>query len=476
MLGGVWLLFGCETPPGDVVIDGSVAGVAVELVNPTSCSDCDPFAGIDALELQVLVDGEAVATETWSYPAESISLPDLDGFGVVRIVLFGLSGGAVYSAGRTPLISLAPGEDRQVAMTFLPVNRALPVTGDMVSPRSRHAAWRRHDGKVLLLGGLAPDRRRGFTGTETWDPDVGRFVEATAELPGEVGDPVLDPQDDGTVFLVGGVGPEGGGSVLTAVYDDNADTVVRTGDMVWPRSGHCVSRYLSTQGMVFGGTSSTDQADYFRLDEAGSWSFAGVVMLDFDQAGVSGCATLPDGRTFVQGLSASATGIWDYTEERVDGYTAGNAFDAVAGGQGRTGPTLQRLDDGRVWILGGAPDGGDAVSSTRFFSAEGDYFEEGQAMEARRAWPKLDRWISGDWYAVGCGWEDAGRETPADSLELIDPVSARSTELVGFDRSRDGCAISVLRDGAVLVSGGFAEGEDDEPGAALVVPWFGELD
>jgi hypothetical protein len=473
----MWILLACAEPE-PVVIEGSVAEVVLELVNPTSCSACDPLAGVDTLQLDVISGATVVASETWAWPDEAPVLAGLDGFGVVRLVLYGRIGEEVYSVGRTPELTLGPGDDRRVAITFLPANRVLPVTAGMVAQRSRHVAWRRRDGQVILFGGADPTRARAFESSETWDPELGVFGPAAAVLPVAVAAPTVDPQEDGTLFLTGGttLSPDGEGSTAaTAVYDDTADLVTRAGDMAWPRAGHCISRYLDRQGMVFGGTQETIQGDYFKVDTSTqTWAFDGVPMLDFDPGQVAGCITLESGDTFVQGRTAETTGVWAFHEEALSTGTAGDAFSALPGAEGREGAALRRLDDGRVWIVGGVPEGDPLpTEGTRVYDPVEQRFAEGPTLGAAWVGAQVEPWIAAGWYAVGCGWADAAREAPGETIQLLDPETGEEAGELPLDRERDGCTMTTLRDGAILVTGGFGRDVDDGADAAILVPWFG---
>jgi hypothetical protein len=97
--------------PSVVTVGGASADVRVELVNPTSCDSCDPFEDVDTLRVEVWmadVDGveQRVASDSFAYPDEEPVVSGIEGFGVARIALVGLSNGRVVSAGRTLPIAL----------------------------------------------------------------------------------------------------------------------------------------------------------------------------------------------------------------------------------------------------------------------------------------------------------------------------------------------------------------------------------
>jgi hypothetical protein len=77
---------------------------------------------------------------------------------------------------------------------------------------------------------------------------------------------------------------------------------------------------------------------------------------------------------------------------------------------------------------------------------------------------------------AGCGWADADRTVGESSVELFAPGAAEAGPLVTLERERPGCAVSVLRDGSLLVTGGFELGSTAGADAAIVVPWMDSAD
>ena len=88
-----FLLLACNREPVVEVIPGVTTALEVLVSNPTSCPSCDAFRDVDTLRLEVSVGEDVVASDTFAYPGEDVTLPDLDGFGVVRITLLGLEDG-----------------------------------------------------------------------------------------------------------------------------------------------------------------------------------------------------------------------------------------------------------------------------------------------------------------------------------------------------------------------------------------------
>lgn len=467
------LLLACTTPDEITTISGPSAHVTVELLNPTSCSACDPF-GVDALDLRVTQNGAVVSSERFTYPTETPTLPALDNFGVVRIELLGMLGGSVVSAGRTAELTLGPDEDLHATMVFLPTNTGLPLTSAMTAPRSDHVAALRRDGTVILVGGRDPAGNRAYDSVEVYDPETGRFTAHDEVLPHATTAPLLMRDAEGGLLLTGGGNPANGQDAManTATYDDITDELTYAGPMTASRSGHCASRFLDHQGIIFGGTVDEDDADYFKLDgDSGTWTFSGVRMQDFDQDDISGCVTLPDGRTWLQGRSVANSGTWDFTDDTMNTDVAGNSFTKLPGAPGVERGIVRLTDAGRAWIAGGFDDEtGKVTAATWLFNPEGDFIQAGPELAAPRYGASAEPWIEEGWVALAGGWGDVYERAPVSSVELLNPETGEASGLVPLDRERPGCVISTLRDGALLVTGGH-ESADDGVDAAIVIPW-----
>ena len=459
-------------------LPGVDAPLTISLVNPTSCSFCDPFAGVDTLRVDVLVDWAVVASEAYRYPDEEVVLPALTDFGVVRVQLVGLAGGEVRSVGRTQEIALQPEVALTVPMLFLPANTTIPLTATMTADRSRHTAIRRRDGSVVLLGGVNPDRNGTFASTERFDPATWSFsVFDGGSLPAGVGGSRTAYAGTDEWLLLGGfvTGPNGDVASSTAGVLSEVDGTVRPGpSLLTPRNGHCFAMYRERLGIVFGGTADTNAAELLKLSDAtGDWELVNVPMRDFDQTLVSACVALPDQSVFVNGDTAAATGRWSYAEGDTD---AGEGFvpvEALGEGADRyvDGPLLEVVGD-RVWIAGGAdPYTGSAIDGARWFDPAQNGFLPAVALGAARFDPSFDRWINPGWLVVGGGWSTTDRTRAEASVELVNPETEARGPVVSFERDRPGAVLTTLLDGAVLITGGYDAGDDGVIDAAVFLPW-----
>lgn len=464
------LLAACSKTPTVTTIDGTVSHVSVQLVNPTSCSYCDPFDGVDTLDVNVWAAGEIVATGSFAYPDETPTLPDLTGFGVVRIEMIGRYGGFVTSVGRTDEVVVDPDEDRVVTMAFLPVNEGLPLTGSMRSPRSEQVAWRRRDGTVLLSGGLDPARNSAYASSEVYDPESGRFSDGPT-MPDGAGFPAVVQPDDDTWLLLGGQTSASTATTAVVSYSFVDDEFTSAGSLTDARVPTCASLYHPHGGMLFGGTTDADAEAFEQNTASGEWTYGVVRMEDFDQSLVTGCALLADGRTFLQG--STAAGVWNYISADDPGTAPGQSFGPLSDGFGVAGAVVRRVDDDRVWIAGGYRAGIGVTAQTWLFDPETDSFGTGADLGSPRYGAQVDDWLDPGWVVVGCGWTDKDATTPSSTIELAKPSVGGTSKSIPMDRDRDGCTVTTLRDGSVLVAGGH-ESADDGIDAAIVVPWMDE--
>jgi len=474
------LLVACEKSTVEV-IPGAEGRVTLTLVNPTTCEDCDPFSGVDTLRVDVLVGGEVVATDTFAYPEEQASLPGTEVFGVARIEVAGLSGGRVVSGGRTPEIAVSPTADVEVPLLFLPVNETLPLNARMNVLRSEHVARRIADGRVLLVGGASPGRDGAYDSVEVWDPATGTFEGLPARLPESLAGLRADWAAGQQLLLVGGHNLNTAGQELTrevaSVWSDADASIDPIGDMTATRTGHCFAMFRDRHGIVFGGNDTTDLAEYVHL-ESGGWEFLGVRMNDFDQADVTGCVRLADGRVYVQGRDRSSTGVWDYTQEAAELTEMGDAFRAIPGSAEDDakfveGAALAALSNGNAWIGGGTDlAGGTATKDARMLKAENLAFLQAPDLAAERVDGVVSPWIREDWFVLGCGYADAERRRAAPNIELFAPLEEGVTLEIEGDRDRLGCQTTVMDDGAILVTGGFDTTDTSAISAAVIVPWL----
>ena len=474
----LFLLLACKEPITDVITteDGSVT---LTLFNPTSCGSCDPFEGVEDLRIDVVVEGVVVDAATFSWPSESLTLPALDGFGVVQVQLRGLTAGAVVSFGQTPELVIGPGLALDLPVTFLPINRALPLTLPLAAGRRRHGSIAQRDGRTMLFGGMA---RSGepIDAVEYYDPKDGSFTLAEFVLPAAVADTrVAEVPGTGERFLLGGVGSLADGvevaSTALIEFVEELGTIESIEPLGAARREHCVSAFGDAQIIAFGGhQTDSSKGEFLRYDAVDdAWNLSTLELSDFDDRKVSGCIPLADGRTFVQGSVVTSTGIWAFTAASAGILDPSAAFlptPAEAPGSGAAfvvGPSMVALADGDAWVGGGIdPRTGQAAATAREFRAATMRFDPADAQPDSRSWGVLRPIDDKGTVVWGCGWRDLAREQGVSSVEVFNVETGSVGGRIELVDSRSGCDVAVLPDGAVLVTGGGAG-----PSAEIVVPY-----
>ncbi len=461
-------LAGCKTRAVETIA-GPNADVSVALVNPTTCSACDPFAGVSTLRVDIVDPGTAdvLYTDSFPWPGGVPALPDLTGFGVVRVEMYGLAGNRVVSAGRTAPFAVKPEKPVTLPMLFLPANQAVPLTGDLYAERSRHVSFTRPDGRVALLGGVDPRGTSRFNSVELFDPATFTFSLDTTLAAAPVF-PAVTTDVDGDLLLVGGESAGGSRETTTFVYSVEGEgaqgVATPQQELPEPRSRGCVAR-VDQKGVVMGGASGDVLFEVMRFG-ADTWEFTRAQTAGLDDAAVQGCIGLEDGRIFVLGDEGGQTGFFYFNTDETLG------FDAIASGHGDqfvSGATLALLGNGHVWEVGGATSNGAARAQTWDFRPEEASFSVSTELMTPRIRPDVAPWIVPDTEAVGCGWTESGLAQGTGTVEIVG-LDGSAGVVVQLDRERPGCGMSVLPDGSLLVTGGFDVNDSGQLGAVVIVP------
>lgn len=473
VIGGLLLLsvtaVGCTDGGGDDPIATS-HDVALRLVNPTTA---DPFGGIDSLELQILQDDQVLFSESFA-AGETAEFPDMSHYGRVRFTLAGMFGASVASFGRSAEVVLVPGEDTEVSLMFLPVNRAYTIDADAQKLRSEHGAVRLPNGRVLLVGGANPSRSLDYDDTETWDPRTAEFQPGPL-LPASIYDPRLAWSGELQLYGAGGLSVQGvsQSTDLSWRYDPADDTLEELSPLNEARSSHCFTFFRDTFAVAIGGNGSQSTIETMRPDkDDGVWRWSTNTMDDMTASQVTGCVTARDGRVFVQGLQADATGVFDYTTEAAAlNSEIGKAFTPVDDSQTvfLDGAMLIPLSDGEVWIGGGLTSGGQPFDEGRNFDLDSRVFVSGVSPDEVRVDGSWDHWLGDDWVALGCGSPDGDATHSQASIEVLNLATGERLTTIDLDRSRPGCQVTTLADGALLVSGGYAVADDSSDAPAVIM-------
>ncbi len=476
------LLLACkgDEPPDEVEVVPDE--IVVRLTNPT---DADPFAGVDALRLEITVDGEVVAEDEFEV-GEAADLGDVLTYGVVRFRLAGLSGSTVLSYGRSAEVALYPGVELSVPLMFLPINQTLSLTSDeMTSERSGHYTTALADGRILLAGGRTPNGSAGYADLEIYDPSLQSFQPLGDTLPEGLIYPTASWTGDGSELIFAGGGEVTLGDPIprpvTVSFDPTDLSLDIVDEMNAGRVGHCFHIFRDTFGIAFGGSEEATTADYLRVDEAtGIWNWTEVAIDDLDPTQVTGCALSDTGQIFVQGLGPLHTGVFDFTEEaQVRNPEISEAFTAVPAESAGdivalVGPMLIPIVGGAVWVGGGViPDGTGTVNEEgNLFLMDSMTFVSAADPAVPRVDGSWDHWMEDGWAVLGCGSPTGDEDDVQTRIELLHLESGDAFPAIELDRLRPECRVNTLPDGAVLVTGGYNAVQSGEASAAVVVPYL----
>lgn len=288
-------------------------------------------------------------------------------------------------------------------------NRFVQARG-MSAHRVGHTSTLLTNGKVLIAG--------GFNGSylqtaEVYDPETGRFFSAgRLALPRSEHLAVL--LNDGKVLLVGGVGT--GYSFLASceVYDPVTGAFALTGSMSTPREGHTATRLENGKVLITGGHKDRREAMKVHASAELYDPTAGRFTATGDMTVVRhkhAAALLPDGNVLIAGGSDNRDWKGQYSSAEI--YDSARGVFKPIGDMNSERFKLTNavvvLKNGEVLIAGGAP-----------------------------------------------------------FVEIYDPARNKFSEASGrLDTARFFSSATLLRDGRVLITGGY-----DDRGSASVKAWL----
>jgi N-acetylneuraminic acid mutarotase len=327
---------------------------------------------------------------------------------------------------------------------------------DMTESRASHTMTLLADGRVYIAGGFAGNDTEAspFRSTELFDPATNRFTAGPSFLAGKTGHTAtLLP--DGRVLVVGGwTGHDAaafGGAEIQDPVGGRAPELVRP---IVRRAGHTATQLRDGRVLLLGGVDQSGRelrsAEVF---DPRTGKFAAVA--DMRDARAAHTATLlADGRVAVIG---GGDGRYpDVTVHRsVEVFDpATNSF-VVAGelAVARHKHAAALLDDGRVVIVGGSDN-----RDWRGRYESGEVFDPGTGRSTPTSPMGAKRFKHSD-AIVPLG---SGRVLVAGggaSAEIFETSSGRFHRADGsLDEARFYSTAVTLKDGRVLIVGGYAEG------------------
>ena len=459
------------------------------MVNPTTAN---PLAGVTQLRVVLTESGSEVFREVLSLD-DPLSVPNLDAYGVIRFELAGLNGeGEVLSLGRSAEIAVVPGIEREVAITFLPVNQVLTLSASVLDARSFHSTTKAPDGRVLLLGGLNAAGTDSLSSIEYYEPETGRFVPYATFLTYDALLPSLSWTEDEQLLVSGGdqvVGGSGSRRRDTNLVNPAFDSVQELPPMGMSRQTHCFQRVSGGSALAVGGTSGTSMGVELLQPNSGTasgWEWVSGVLGTFQPYNVQGCVQTPDDRIFFQGTGDLSTGTFAHGG---DGSNFWDGFTTIDFTQSEIqylvypyGQSMVPLTNSRVWMGGGRLNldfDGDLSNDptpgvVREFDMDALVFVQGADPNlSERSWGDVEPWIESGQHVFACGGTTGNVvDTPHLMVEIADLESPQVLLAVSLDRARPGCSMNVLDDGSILITGGHVSGEPVQDGGAILVPYL----
>lgn len=284
-----------------------------------------------------------------------------------------LPDGRVLVAGGTGIETL------QSAELYLPGSRSWEAAGDLQGPRSGHVALALPDGEVLVLGGSGgsdlPTTSEMFVGGAAWagGPDLlnGRIAFA-AVVTGRL------------LVVIGGMFGDGVPRGEVEVWDlDGGPGFVEGAPLGTPRVRHTATVLADGSVLVVGGIGPAGDdplvsAEIFN-PSTGAWRpVAPMAVARYDHT----ATRLPDGRVLVAGGRAPAGGLVDSVaiyDPTVDSWS-----EQMPLAEGRGGHAAALIEDRGVLVVGGFGDL-DAIASAEWFDLqEGAWSARSPLLRPRR--------------------------------------------------------------------------------------------
>lgn len=330
-------------------------------------------------------------------------------------------------------------------------DRALSPLPDLPSPRAGHSASLLPDGRVLLAGGCSgAGCEEGMAGDAVLvDPDRARIVAAGPLQQARIGHRAVT-LDDGSVLLIGGWS---GRSATASVehFDPRSSRFATHGELLQARDAFTATRLHDGGILVIGGYSGSDMRPLASAEVYDPASGRSRAVGSLATPRRSHTATLlPDGSVLVAGGSDSRRSV-TATLERFRPATA----EFVPAGQLATARHKHAavLAGDHVLLLGGAtiPEASDHFTSTERWSITDGVVTPGPAMAAGR-YKFLDAVVAladGRVLVFGGGRQAEALAADGTGFARVDTPVAEPLYFTTATR---------LRDGSVLVAGGYDTG------------------
>ena len=323
--------------------------------------------------------------------------------------------------------------------TLSPAGRVDP-TGSMTVARAAHTATLLPSGKVLIAGGMVGNGSF-LASVELYEPSTGTFSATASMHTARVGhQAVLLP--DGRVLVIGG--GRAANRTLAEIYDESRAQ--------WQDAGSIPGDFMAllNDGTVLI-SGARDSAPGFRSTDTYDPTTGIITPAGRMSATLYGPATLlRDGRVLVAGGEDDTKMVGDAVlyNPATRAWTSTGQLQTP-----RDKHAATRLPDGRVLITGGSDRTGwrGQMNTTEIYDPASGVFAAGPSMRSPRF--KLQGSVTalptGEILVAGGSTE----------VEIYDPLSGRFGVASGsLDEPRFFSSATTLRDGRVLIAGGYNQG------------------
>lgn len=356
---------------------------------------------------------------------------------------------------------------------------ALPLTSrntanDMFEARAGYAIIEMPDDTFLIFGGGADG-----TAASYGQRSVDRYEPATQKFT-HVGD-MLFPRSshtatrlgNGKILLAGGA-DDGVGepTAFAEIYDPATHTSVAVPNMSTARALHTASLLPNGRVLITGGTTSfnspqdivTNGLRTTELYNPATNTWSNGPQLAEPKVGHT-ATTLLDNRILLAGGFSYVTIIFTipFVSDKAQVYTPNATTGTMGSNITMTGDRFAhgaiRLDDGKVWIIGGAQDvlsnpfDPVATNSIEEFNPATNSFNLVTTMTAARGAPAVTKLPNGDIVIAGGAYGSLSVPTPDATIDILNPQG----QLVGFaqmSHPRANFFAVTLCDSTVLLAGG----------------------
>ena len=329
---------------------------------------------------------------------------------------------------------------------------AFVCTGNMLTPRTEHAATLLSGGNtVLITGGSAGGSTGSLKSAETYDVATGTFAALAVEMGTARYAHTATLLKDSSVLIAGGFDTHGGGFLLSAeLYDPIERIFVPTGGMSFARQNHTATLLNNGKVLIAGGIVGASPLSSAELYDPAASTFTPIVSMSSPRYGHA-ATLLGDGRVLITG---------GCTAGHPDCVNTAELYDPIANTFTPTGPmqdvhawhTATLLGNGTVLIAGGNQ--GTVIASAEVYEPSSGTFTAASSMVGMTAvYHTGTTLLDGNVLIAGGSWGTPTGVT--DQAQLYSPLTGKFSLVTGtMSTTRLYHTATLLGNGQVLIAGG----------------------